>query len=233
MIKKLIQRLLLLIMIITLITSSVMGALGYKMYNEALRQQSVSERVAEVQSKPDYTPISDLPDIYLDAVIAVEDHRFYQHFGIDLLAIGRAAWNDITSWSLKEGGSTITQQLAKNLFFTQKKEFVRKVAEIFMAFKLESEYDKDEILELYVNSIYFGDGYYSIKAASNGYFGKEPWDMSDYEATLLAGIPNAPSVYALTKNPDLAVQRQQYVLQRMIKYGYISQAQRSAILGIE
>lgn len=98
-----------------------------------------------------------------------------------------------------------------------------------MAFKLESEYDKDEILEFYVNSIYFGDGYYCVKAASMGYFGKDPGEMTDYESTLLAGIPNAPSAYSLTVNPDLAVQRQQSVLQKMVKYGYLSQTESLAI----
>ena len=159
----------------------------------------------------------------MDAVVAVEDHRFEQHFGIDLIAIGRAAWNNLTSWSLREGGSTITQQLAKNMYFTQEKSFIRKIAEMFMAFRLESSYTKDEILELYVNSIYFGDGYYCVRDASQGYFGKDPIDMTGYESTLLAGIPNAPSVYSLTANLDLAEQRQRYVIQQMVRYGYISE----------
>lgn len=127
----------------------------------------------------------------------MEDHRFEQHWGIDLIAIGRAAWNNLISWSLREGGSTITQQLAKNMYFTQEKSFIRKIAEMFMAFRLENTYTKDKILELYVNSIYFGDGYYCVRDASRGYFGKEPIDMTGYESTLLAGIPNAPSVAAL------------------------------------
>ena len=158
----------------------------------------------------------------MDAVVAVEDHRFEQHFGIDPIAIGRAAWNNLISWSLREGGSTITQQLAKNMYFTQEKSFIRKIAEMFMAFRLENSYTKDKILELYVNSIYFGDGYYCVRDASQGYFGKEPIDMTGYESTLLAGIPNAPSVYSLTANTDLAKQRQQYVIQQMVRYGYIS-----------
>ena len=168
----------------------------------------------------------------MDAVVAVEDHRFEQHLGIDLIAIGRAAWNNLTSWSLREGGSTITQQLAKNMYFTQEKSFIRKIAEMFMAFRLESSYTKDEILELYLNSIYFGDGYYCVRDASQGYFGKDPIDMTDYESTLLAGIPNAPSVYSLTANPDLAEQRQQYVIQQMVKYGYISEGEGKKIIAV-
>lgn len=198
---------------------------GYKMYRDALNHQSLESKVAEVQSNLSYTTLSEMPELYLDAVVAVEDHRFEQHFGIDLIAIGRAAWNNLTSWSLREGGSTITQQLAKNMYFTQEKSFIRKIAEMFMAFRLESSYTKDEILELYVNSIYFGDGYYCVRDASKGYFGKDPIDMTDYESTLLAGIPNAPSVYSLTANPDLAEQRQQYIIQQIVKYGYISEGE--------
>lgn len=103
-----------------------------------------------------------------------------------------------------EGGSTITQQLAKNLCFTQEKLLTRKVAEVFAAFALEREYSKEEILELYVNSIYFGNGYYSVREASIGYFQKEPSRMTPSECTMLAGIPNAPSAYALTASPELA-----------------------------
>lgn len=124
------------------------------MYRDALAEQPLEEKVAEIRADPDYTTLAEIPEIYLDVVVAVEDHRFEQHFGIDLIAIGRAAWNNLTSWSLREGGSTITQQLAKNLYFTQEKSFVRKIAEMFMAFRLENTYTKDEILELYVNSIY-------------------------------------------------------------------------------
>ena len=199
-------------------------------YRDALAEQPLEEKVAEIQADPDYTTLAEIPEIYLDAVVAVEDHRFEQHFGIDLIAIGRAAWNNLTSWSLREGGSTITQQLAKNLYFTQEKSFIRKIAEMFMAFRLENTYTKDEILELYVNSIYFGDGYYCIYDASQGYFGKAPIDMTDYECTLLAGIPNAPSVYSLTANPELAEQRQEYVVQRMVQYGYISEDEAQSIL---
>lgn len=212
------------------VISAVFLVRGYRMYRTAIEETPLAEKVASYQNNASYTPLSELPDIYKDAVIAVEDHRFYQHPGIDPIAIGRALWNDIRSWSLKEGGSTITQQLAKNMYFTQEKSFIRKIAEMFMAFRLESSYTKDEILELYVNSIYFGDGYYCVRDASQGYFGKDPIDMTDYESTLLAGIPNAPSVYSLTANPDLAEQRQQYVIQQMVKYGYISEGEGKKLL---
>ena len=120
-IRKFLIRSFALVMLAMLVVGGVLGGFGYKMYRDALAEQPLEEKVAEIQADPDYTTLAEIPEIYLDAVVAVEDHRFEQHFGIDLIAIGRAAWNNLTSWSLREGGSTITQQLAKNLYFTQEK----------------------------------------------------------------------------------------------------------------
>lgn len=196
---------------------------GYHMYQEAVREASLSDKVEEIRDKENYTSLEELPKIYLDAVLAVEDHRFYRHGGFDIIATLRALINDIRAMSFVEGGSTISQQLAKNLYFTQEKELTRKVAEVFMSFSIEKNYTKDEILELYLNSIYFGDGYYCVWDASQGYFGKAPKDMDAYESTLLAGIPNAPSAYAPTKSPQLARERQMQVLKKMVKRDFITQ----------
>ena len=204
---------------------------GYSLYAEAMEEKPLEQRVAEQRAQPGYTALADLPETYLQAVIAVEDHRFYEHGGIDLLAMGRALWNDLRTWSFAEGGSTITQQLAKNLCFSQEKSIVRKVAEVFAAWDLEGRYSKDEILELYVNSIYFGSGCYNVGSASATYFGKEPRDMTDSECTMLAGIPNAPSVYDPTANPDLALQRQRQVVERMVAEEFLTDGQAAAILG--
>ena len=163
------------------------------------------------------------------AFIAIEDKRFYKHNGLDYIAIGRAMYRNVKAGELNEGGSTITQQLAKNQFFTQKKQLTRKVAEIFMVQEIEKLYEKEEILELYMNSVYYGDGYYCIADASMGYFGKHPWQMSAYECTLLAGIPNAPSVYAPTVNPELAAQRQQQVISDMVRWGYLTENEAAQI----
>ena len=203
---------------------------GYKMYKEAIEEISIEDKIKEIKSKENYTEISDLPQTYINAVLSIEDHRFYKHFGIDLIAIGRATINDIKAMDFVEGGSTITQQLAKNIYFTQDKKFERKIAEVFMAFKIENKCEKDEILELYLNTSYFGDGYYTVREASLGYFGKEPNKMTDYEAIMLAGIPNAPSVYAPTVNFNLASQRQRQVLEKMVQYDYISENEKDEIL---
>ena len=228
-IKIIIKILFILLLILTSIALLYIGN-GYNMYKTAIEEMSIEDKVKEIQSKENYTKISELPQMYINAVISVEDHRFYDHGGIDIIAIGRAAINDIKAMSFVEGGSTITQQLSKNIYFTQEKKIERKIAEVFMAFEIEKRYEKDFILELYLNTSYFGDGYYTVKEASQGYFGKEPKDMTDSECILLAGIPNAPSAYSPTKNPGLAKQRQKQVINKMIKYKYLTQEEADKIL---
>lgn len=159
----------------------------------------------------------------------MEDHRFRQHPGLDPIAICRAAWTDIKAMSFEEGGSTITQQLAKNMLFTKDKKMERKAAEVFAVFDIESKYSKEEILELYVNTSSFGSGYYSIYAAAQGYFGKLPCELTDYEAAMLAGVPNAPSLYSPDVNIELAAQRVGQVLKSMVKYGYLTQDEADKI----
>ena len=227
--KKFKKILLVLILIILSILAIYIGQ-GYKMYKNALHDKPLEEMVQEIRSQKSYTKISNIPDIYKDAVIAVEDHRYYDHKGIDIIAIGRALLNDIRARELIEGGSTITQQLAKNMYFTQDKTLTRKIAEVFMAKKIESNYNKEEILELYVNYIYYGSGYYDIKSASLGYFDKEPQDLTEGESIMLAGIPNAPSVYNPKVSPRLARERQKQVIDKMIKYGKLSEGKADEIL---
>lgn len=227
--KKFKKILLVLILIILSILAIYIGQ-GYKMYKNALDDKPLEEMVQEIRSQKSYTKISNIPDIYKDAVIAVEDHRYYDHKGIDIIAIGRALLNDIRARELIEGGSTITQQLAKNMYFTQDKTLTRKIAEVFMAKKIENNYNKEEILELYVNYIYYGSGYYDIKSASLGYFDKEPQDLTEGESIMLAGIPNAPSVYNPKVSPKLARERQKQVIDKMIKYGKLSEGKADEIL---
>ena len=228
--KKIIFRFILLIILICIAIAGVFGVAGYSMYKNALKETSFDDKINEIRSEANYTKIDDVAQTYKDAVVAVEDHRFYQHGGIDLWAIMRAIARNIKYSKLLEGGSTITQQLAKNTYFTQSKKMTRKVAEGFMAIKYEKNLSKNEILELYINTSYFGNGYYNIKEASLGYFGKLPSELNDYEATMLAGVPNAPSVYAPTVNFKLASERQVQVLNKMVKYNYITEEERKEIL---
>lgn len=208
---------------VCVIAATVILLRGYGMYRDALAGKPLTEAVAEVRAQPGFTPLDELPQLYRDAVVAVEDHRFYTHGGIDYIATCRAVWNDLQAGAFVEGGSTITQQLAKNLYFTQEKELTRKVAELFMAWELEARYTKDEILELYVNGIYFGCGYRNIGQASRGYFGKDPAALTRCECTLLAGVPNAPNAYNPAQHAGLAAQRQQRVVEKLLYYGYISE----------
>lgn len=196
---------------------------GYNMYENALTQKSLEQMQQEIQGKPGYASLEEMPKLYLDGVISVEDKRFYDHFGLDPIAIGRAIVNDIKAGAYVEGGSTITQQLAKNVYFDQEKRMCRKVAEAFMAVKMEEAFSKEEILEMYLNSIYFGNGYTCVREASLGYFGKEPGELSEAQCIMLAGIPNAPSVYNPVDNPTLAVKRQRQVEAQMVKAGYLEE----------
>lgn len=227
---KAIKKFLRFILLMILIAAGVTIYLGYNKYTKALEKLPLEMAVENLRSEENYTYISDVPDIYKKAVVAVEDRRFYYHNGFDIIGTARAIITDIKQKKLVEGGSTITQQLVKNMYFPMDNSPTRKLAEIFMAFKLEREYSKDDILELYFNGIYYGSGYYNIYDASVGYFDKEPADMTDYEATLLAGIPNAPSVYSPDNNPELAKKRQEKVLKTMVECDYISEDEKSDIL---
>lgn len=227
--KKVLTILLVVFLILTSVGVLFVGQ-GYKMYKDAIDEVSLKEKIEQIRSEENYVKISEVPEMYKKAVVSVEDHRFYKHHGIDIIAIGRATFNDIKAFSFAEGGSTITQQFAKNTYFTQEKKITRKIAETFLAFKLEKDYEKDEILEIYINTIYFGNGYYGIKEAAMGYFGKLPKDLTDSECIMLAGIPNAPSVYSLTENPELAKQRQKQVMAKMIRYKSLTKEQAEEIL---
>lgn len=228
--KKFFKCLILSIILILIIIVGTFLYQGYSLYKQAITEMSIQDKIKEIKNKTEnYTNYDELPQNYVNAVVAVEDRKFFEHKGIDIVAIARAIITDIKEMELAEGGSTITQQLAKNTYFTQKKEFTRKIAEVFMAFQFEKECSKEKIFELYVNTMYFGDGYYCIYDAAQGYFDKNVEEMNLYECTLLAGIPNAPSVYAPTKNPELAKQRQAQVLYKMVKYNFLTQEEADKI----
>lgn len=210
------------ILIIAFIAGTYFGIKGYEMYQDAVEQKPFEETAEEIRSEENFVRFNELPEIYIDAVISAEDKRFFDHCGIDFLAIGRAVWNDIRTWSFAEGGSTITQQLMKNEYFSQDKNFERKFAEIFAALDFEKEYSKTEIFEMYINTIYFGSGYYGIYDAAEGYYGKTPSELTDREAIMLAGLPNAPSAYSPDVNPHLANERLKQVLEKMEKCDVIT-----------
>ncbi len=216
------------LLLIVLIAVGLFAYSGYSKYKSALDLTPLDARVNKIQQKENYTLLEDIPQTFINAMVAVEDRRFYLHNGFDVWGTARAIVTDIKHKKLLEGGSTITQQLAKNIYFPLDKSPQRKLAEIFMALEIERQYSKDEILELYFNVIYYGKGCYNISDAADEFFGKEPIDMTDYECTLLAGMPNAPSVYA--NNKELARERQEKVLRSMVRSEYITEEDMEEIL---
>jgi penicillin-binding protein 1A len=167
-------------------------------------------------------PFEKISPTLINAVIAVEDQRFYDHNGVDLIRIAAAVLRNVREGRRAEGGSTITQQLARQSFLTRDKTYRRKIKEILLAAHIERAYAKNEILELYLNKVYFGDGLYGVEAASLGYFGKHASEVNLEEAALLAGLIQSPSSYAPTVNPDRAVARRNVVLQAMLSNGAIT-----------
>ena len=228
---KIVRNVLLIILAIILVAGIALYVAGNNMYKEALNGETLEDVIEEIRADPDYIKYEGLPQNYINAVIAVEDHRFREHGAIDFIAICRAIYVNVTSFSLREGGSTITQQVAKNVFYiTEENPVTRKVAEILTAFDLEDKYTKNEIVELYANTIYFGDGYYGIEEACQGYLDKSATEMTLADCTMMAGIPNAPSVYAPTVNPDLTRDRQEKVIADMVEYGYLSEEDSNTLI---
>ncbi|MBR0350591.1 MAG: transglycosylase domain-containing protein [Clostridia bacterium] len=227
---KIFKRIVIAILIIILVLFFILFFIGFGYYSNVLKEKPLVNRINEITSKEHFVKVDDISKDYLNAVIAVEDHRYYDHGPVDFIAIMRAIFTNLKESDFQEGGSTITQQVSKNVLFNQERTLARKLGEIFGAYDLEKNYSKNEVLELYVNTCYFGEGYYGIYDASMGYFKKEPKDLTLYEASLLAGIPNAPSVYNPVANPELCKQRQKTVLNCMVKYGYISESDKSKVL---
>lgn len=219
---KFIRKLFIAIIVLVIIICSFIFLVGHFYYVKALKEKPLITRVDEITNKENFVKFEDMSSYYRNAVISVEDHRYYDHGPVDFIAICRAFYTNIKNGEFREGGSTITQQVAKNVVLSQERSWIRKIAEIFAAFDLEKNYSKREIFELYVNTSYFGDGYYGIYQASFGYYNKSPKDLNLDEASMLAGVPNAPSVYSPTVNLNLAKKRQYHVLNKMLEYGYIT-----------
>ena len=171
--------------------------------------------------------INYIPDHTQKAFIAIEDNRFYDHLGVDFRGTARAVVSTLSGREV-QGGSTITQQLAKNAFLTQERTITRKIKEAFLARELEKRYTKDEILEMYLNHIYFGQGAYGVESAARYYFNKEAKDLNIAESATLAAIPKSPNYFNPFENPKASKERQELVIDQMVKYGFITEAQGEA-----
>jgi penicillin-binding protein 1A len=168
-------------------------------------------------------PLRELPPFLPKAFLAIEDRRFYSHWGSIRLGVARAVAANLLHRGVSQGGSTITQQLAKNLFLTQERTMQRKLQEVILAVWLERKYSKDEILDLYLNRVYFGSGAYGVEAAAQRYFGKSARSVTLAEAALLAGLVKSPSKLAPTRNFEAAERRAQIVLAAMSDAGYVKE----------
>lgn len=206
-------------------------------YEPALTTQIYSKQgtlLAEVYDENRrYIPYSEIPDNVKDALIAVEDRRFYEHHGVDPKGLGRALVTNFTSGNATgQGASTLTQQISKLLFLSSEKTYERKLKELFISFELESKYDKNKILEIYLNEVFFGNGAYGIESAARSYFGKTTQELTLAEATLLVGLPQSPSTYnPVGKNgPERALKRQKAVLDSMVNEGMITKEEAREIV---
>ncbi len=183
-------------------------------------------RIAEEYREP--AALSEIPKHLINATIAKEDRRFWRHHGVDWRGVARAAWINLTQGEIQQGGSTLTQQLARNAFLTQRRTVSRKLQEIILAQELERRLSKERILELYLNQVYYGNGAYGVKAAARVYFNKSLDQLTLAECALLAALPQRPSAYEPFGNPDEAIRQRNLVLDLMAREGYITPAQRDA-----
>ena len=172
-------------------------------------------------NRTDYVPIGHISPELKNAIVAIEDRRFYDHWGFDMTGMARATLVNVQHGRIEEGASTITQQLVKNLFLANEQTFTRKAQELLLALDIENAYSKDEILEMYLNVVYYGAGFYGINAAAEGYYGKTPAALNLPEASMLAGVPNAPSELSPFTNFIAAKKRQAIVLDTMTTQGFI------------
>lgn len=222
-IRHFIVKLIIMLVVISLVLVSLLLKQGYDLYQDKVEQLPIAFALQQIKDSDDYVDYNSLPLDYVNAVISVEDHRYFYRKGVDTVSIIKALWDNFTNKKIVRGGSTITQQLAKNIYFDMSQTIDRKVAEIFFVNDMESKYSKEELFAYYVSIIYFGDNYYGIKDAALGYLNKDYQDLTVCESALLAGLPQAPSVYQLSNNDERTYQRYLQVLAAMLKYEHIDQ----------
>ena len=228
-----IKNFILTLLILVLIVTVAFGYTGYQRYLDEIDTYPTEVALTNLEKDEDFVSYDLISKDLTNALVAIEDHRFFIRDGIDVIAIVRAFITNLNNKSISEGGSTITQQLAKNIYFSHNASLTRKVAEIFFVYDIESKFTKEQILAYYANIIYYGDGYYGIKQASEGYFHKDCSELTLFEASLLAGLPQSPSIYQLSSGLDLALNRQKQVLKAMYTYDFISEEDYNNCLNMQ
>ncbi|SOY54916.1 transglycosylase domain-containing protein [Cupriavidus taiwanensis] len=195
----------------------------------ANRQLPSLDALTAFRNTPDYVPIARMPRALTEAVVAIEDERFYVHDGIDYVGVIRAGIANLSD-ELSQGASTITMQVARNFYLSREKTYTRKLYEVLLSYRIEKALSKDEILELYLNKIYLGQGAYGFADAAQTYFGKRLDQLTLAECAMLAGLPKAPSANNPVANPRRARLRQEYILRRMLELGRISRGEYDGAL---
>lgn len=228
---KLIRRILAVLILLIVAAVSLLLFRGQSLYRTTVAQMPIEEAASQYLEMDGYLSYDEIDADFVNAVIAVEDKRFFERHGYDWIALARAVINNFRYKSAVEGGSTISQQIAKNLYYqTRTRGIDEKVAEVFIMHDLEDIYSKEELFALYSNMNYYGDGFWGLRQAAQGYYGVSADNLSIAKAAMLAGIPNAPGAYQLSTGYDLARSRQKKVLSRMLATGYISQEEYNAAL---
>lgn len=219
--KKLLKFVLSIFCIVALVCVGFVGYRGFKEYEQRIQMAPIEQMIAQIEADPYFTPYEDIPHELIRATVSIEDHRFFDHRGVDYIGLTRAIVSQIFPGYLRSGGSTITQQLAKNMYEMWEPTLDRKASEFFFAKALERKYSKQDIITYYLNVINYGDGYIGIRQASRGYFYCEPEDLSIPQATLLAEIPQSPMNYQLSDHFDQAKEKQRVVLEKMVECDYL------------
>lgn len=213
---KFFKNILLFLLIIILIAAISFFGAAYFKKEQLYKKASISEKVNQIESMPTYIKTKNVSPNFLEAMVCIEDHRFYKHSGFDIISFSRAFITNLKTKEFTQGGSTITQQLAKKMYLTSEKNIFRKLTELLIAKDLEKYLNKEKILELYINSIFYGNNSTGIYNASLNYFGKTPNNLTDEEAAFLAGLPQAPSIYS--RDSNLANERKQEVVDAVAKF---------------
>jgi len=195
---------------------------GARLYDSGDPPEMFSQLAIEQRT---FVPLAKMPRGLLDAIVSIEDERFYRHWGLDLWGIFRAAAANLTTGKRGQGGSTLTQQLARTLFLTREKTIQRKIKEAILAVKIERRYRKDEVIEMYLNQHYFGHGAWGVEQAARAYFGKHVEELTLPECALLAGLPKSPNAYSPRQDPEKATARRNLVLSAMVRNGYIAKSE--------
>ena len=217
----------LLLCIVTAVTT--LFCQGYVRYRREIKAVPLNIAVGTYTADPAYVQFDDIDEDFVNAVISVEDKRFFKRNGYDFIALCRALYHNFLAGDMIEGGSTISEQIAKNLYFDgYVNGLEEKTAEIFILYELEKALSKEELFALYANMNYYGDGYWGIRDAARGYYQASCSDLSLAQASMLAGLPNAPAIYQLSDGYDLAKERQEWVLRTMCRNGFISKSELEA-----